>query len=89
MAAQQRHEMPNAMNDAEDVDAENPFPIGFRKRLERAAHVNAGIVENQMHFAELCLELGGRGAHVGVARNVENTRVYAPPGRGELRAQGL
>ena len=49
MAHELRQERGDAVDDAAKIDPEHPIPVAKRHLVQRARHIDAGIVEQQVH----------------------------------------
>ena len=71
MAPHARDKCSDTVDDAFDIDVDDPVPVGAWDLLEpHAEHRNAGIVTDNMDGAEFCLDGGARFLQHGRIRNV-------------------
>ena len=93
LSAEQRCEGLAAAHHAQQVDVDDPLPVG-QADVGDAAHLrDAGVVDHHVHPAPGLLQPVGRGLQVGLARDVAMQIVHRPAMAGQglhgLRALGV
>ena len=64
------------MNDAHQVDAQHPLPVGDRVLPDQSTRTNAGIVEDEVRRPEALLNCHGQRLHLRRIRHIDLARQH-------------
>ena len=82
VAADTRQEGLHAVDNPDEIDADAEVPIVVGSAIQGTFQTDTGVVDDDVHFAEMALRLIGGSRHGCAIGNVEATHAPMPPAAG-------